>query len=152
MTDEDEALARRLAELGTSMAPAPWSVMEARLRREGLIAGELRTPRPQPRRIVRHLAAAAVYLVVGLGAGITITRSRVPVAPASALPTLSTASDSASEMRLAVLQAIVLTTGAALREAPGDALINRYHLAALTQRDALLGQTQRTRKLADRWF
>lgn len=43
-------------------------------------------------------------------------------------------------LRLATLDGIVLTTGAALREAPADPVINGYHLAARAQRDAMLRQ------------
>jgi hypothetical protein len=42
--------------------------------------------------------------------------------------------------RLAALEGIVLTTRAALRDAPADPVINGYHLAAVGQRDALLKQ------------
>lgn len=40
--------------------------------------------------------------------------------------------------RLAALEGIVLTTRAALNEAPADPVINGYHLTALAQRDATL--------------
>ena len=42
--------------------------------------------------------------------------------------------------RLAALEGIVLTTRAALEEAPADPVINGYHLSALGQRDAILRQ------------
>lgn len=42
--------------------------------------------------------------------------------------------------RLAALEGIVLTTRAALNDAPADPVINGYHLTALEQRDALLRQ------------
>ena len=44
--------------------------------------------------------------------------------------------------RLAALEGIVLTTRAALNEAPADPVINGYHLTALEQRDALLRELQ----------
>jgi hypothetical protein len=44
--------------------------------------------------------------------------------------------------RLAALEGIVLTTRAALQEAPADPVINNYHLTALGQRDALLKQME----------
>jgi hypothetical protein len=44
--------------------------------------------------------------------------------------------------RLATLDAIVATTGAALERAPADPVINTYHLAALAERQTLLGQIQ----------
>jgi hypothetical protein len=52
--------------------------------------------------------------------------------------------------RLAALEGIVLTTRAALRDAPGDPVINGYHLTALTQREAMLRQISRT--TGDGWF
>lgn len=45
--------------------------------------------------------------------------------------------------RLATLETIVLTTRTALERAPGDPLINSYHLAALAERETLLGQLRR---------
>lgn len=52
--------------------------------------------------------------------------------------------------RLAALEGIVLTTRAALREAPADPVINGYHLAAVTQREALLRQI--SNQEGERWF
>lgn len=52
--------------------------------------------------------------------------------------------------RLAALEGIVLTTRAALREAPADPVINGYHLTALTQREAMLRQISSTS--GDGWF
>lgn len=46
--------------------------------------------------------------------------------------------------RLAALEGIVLTTGAALAQAPTDPVINGYHLTALAQRDAMLKQVKAT--------
>ena len=56
--------------------------------------------------------------------------------------------------RLAVLEGIVLTTGAALREAPADPVINNYHLTALGQREALIRQIERMDRVRsdDEWF
>jgi hypothetical protein len=42
--------------------------------------------------------------------------------------------------RLAALESILMTTKAALQEAPADPVINGYHLTALAQRDAVLRQ------------
>jgi len=53
--------------------------------------------------------------------------------------------------RLATLEAIVLTTRAALERAPADPLINTYHLAAQAERESLLGQLRR-RSEAGRWY
>jgi hypothetical protein len=44
--------------------------------------------------------------------------------------------------RLAALEGIVLTTRAALRDAPADPVINNYHLTALGHREALLRQLE----------
>ena len=52
--------------------------------------------------------------------------------------------------RLAALEGIVLTTRAALKEAPADPVINGYHLTALTQREAMLRQISRTS--GEGWF
>ncbi len=46
--------------------------------------------------------------------------------------------------RLAALEGIVLTTRAALAQAPTDPVINGYHLTALAQRDAMLKQIRAT--------
>lgn len=52
--------------------------------------------------------------------------------------------------RLATLESIVLTTRAALDEAPADPVINGYHLTALGQRNAMLRQI--ARQSQDPWF
>jgi hypothetical protein len=52
--------------------------------------------------------------------------------------------------RLAALQSIVLTTQAALSQAPTDPVINGYHLNALAQRDAALRQVASAS--GDRWY
>lgn len=58
--------------------------------------------------------------------------------------------------RLAALEGIVLTTRAALNEAPGDPVINGYHLTALEQRDAILRQidarTNRPEVSEEEWY
>ena len=53
--------------------------------------------------------------------------------------------------RLATLEAIVLTTRAALERAPADPLINTYHLAAQAERETLLEQLRR-RSEAGQWY
>lgn len=52
--------------------------------------------------------------------------------------------------RLAALEGIVLTTRAALGQAPTDPVINGYHLTALAQRDATLKQI--AANTTDSWF
>ncbi|HET7321628.1 MAG TPA: hypothetical protein VFI96_03965 [Longimicrobiaceae bacterium] len=54
--------------------------------------------------------------------------------------------------RLAALEGIVLTTRAALQDAPADPVINGYHLAAVGQRDALLHQISRTVTPDQTWY
>ena len=53
--------------------------------------------------------------------------------------------------RLAALEGIMLTTEAALRQAPADPIINNYHLTALGQRDALIRELQLAQQ-AQEWF
>jgi hypothetical protein len=52
--------------------------------------------------------------------------------------------------RLAALQSIVVTTGAALGQAPADPVINGYHLTAVAQRDATLKKLQTS--AGQNWF
>jgi hypothetical protein len=52
--------------------------------------------------------------------------------------------------RLAALESIVLTTRAALGQAPADPVINGYHLTALAQRDATLKRLSTTS--GQTWF
>jgi hypothetical protein len=53
--------------------------------------------------------------------------------------------------RLATLETIVVTTRTALERAPADPLINSYYLAALAERETLLGQLRRTPE-AGQWY
>jgi hypothetical protein len=65
----------------------------------------------------------------------------------SALSTYSQKAGTATSdptARLAALEGIVLTTRAALAQAPTDPVINGYHLTALAQRDAMLKQIKAT--------
>ncbi len=52
--------------------------------------------------------------------------------------------------RVAALESIVLTTRAALNQAPADPVINGYHLTAIAQRDATLKQIARAG--GDTWY
>ncbi len=52
--------------------------------------------------------------------------------------------------RLAALEGITLTTGAALNRAPADPVINGYHLTALAQREATLRRIAATKR--EPWF
>ncbi|MEX2584092.1 MAG: hypothetical protein WD766_12500 [Gemmatimonadota bacterium] len=53
--------------------------------------------------------------------------------------------------RLVALEGIVLTTEAALRDAPADPIINNFHLTAVGQREALLRQIDMATN-EDEWF
>jgi len=55
-------------------------------------------------------------------------------------------------LRIATLEGIVMTTGAALEEAPADPVINGYHLAARAQRDAMLRTVSNTTPTEEPWF
>lgn len=64
---------------------------------------------------------------------------------------LATQSDEGDPVaRLAALQSIVLTTQAALDQAPADPVINGVHLATLAQRDATLAQVAAVS--GERWY
>jgi hypothetical protein len=52
--------------------------------------------------------------------------------------------------RLAALESIVLTTRAALNQAPADPVINGYHLTAVAEREAMLRRLAAA--TADEWF
>ena len=124
-----------------------------------------------------QFAAALAILAFGLVTGMAIGRSTSYRAPSRVATTPDT-TNPATELeraqaayrsalvrliaaqplenastRLAMLQAIVLTTGAAQREAPDDPIINVYHAAALDQRNALLGGTAKRLPLkGEPWF
>ncbi len=70
-------------------------------------------------------------------------------------PANATVSDPVA--RLATLESILLTTKAALREAPADPVINGYHITALAERDAVLKQiamqqSNVRRQTSNNWF
>lgn len=67
------------------------------------------------------------------------------------LAELTEAGSSNPAVRLATLDGIVVTTGAALQRAPADPVINGYHLAARAQRDALL-RTVSSSPEQDPWY
>lgn len=67
------------------------------------------------------------------------------------LAELTESGSSDAALRLATLEGIVATTGAALERSPADPVINGYHLAARAQRDALL-RTVSTSPARDPWY
>lgn len=60
------------------------------------------------------------------------------------------ASGADPETRLSALQTLVETTGRALEKAPGDPVLNGYHLAVVDERDALRRQIDRATQSA--WY
>ena len=60
------------------------------------------------------------------------------------------ASGADPETRLSALETLVETTGRALERAPGDPVLNGYHLAVLDERDALRRQIDRASQSA--WY
>ena len=67
------------------------------------------------------------------------------------LAELTSAQSSDPAVRLATLDGIVVTTGAALERSPADPVINGYYLAARAQRDALL-RTVSSSPEQDPWY
>ncbi|MGH7477489.1 MAG: hypothetical protein ACRELD_14580 [Longimicrobiales bacterium] len=142
-----------------------WPALEARLAREGLIRTS--APR-RAAGLLRLAAALALLLTGGVLGAVFQARqtaepglaadgaARQPVedevlverlrateqaylaALASYNEALGVPPASDPIARLAALEGIVLTTSAALDQAPADPVINGYHLTALAQRDATL--------------
>jgi anti-sigma factor RsiW len=140
-----------------------WPALRAALKREGL----LRDSRPWFPILARAAAAAFLFLAGG-ATGYAVRGPTAPGAseqpagfvaadPVSAPIEVEAAGELFMEAldrymagtepgtadpaaRLAALDNIVLTTAEALNEAPGDPVINGYHLAALAQRNAVLRQ------------
>lgn len=162
------AQTRALGSLGEVAPPAvAWPALAARLRAEGLMAGRP-TGAARARRALSRVAAAVALFAAGGLAGTRTGGSPAEVATAPAatvgeaearlrateaeylralarhaeLSGAAPAGDALS--RLAALEGIVLTTGAALEEAPADPVINGYHLMALGQREALLREIDAT--------
>lgn len=152
--------------------PAVWMGVEERLGREAWLK-RWRTP------LLRTAAAVALFLAGAAAGGVARggipgrTAARAPAQPATeaeaeaqlrdaqaaylaALTHYSqvTGADQTADpaSRLAALEGIVLTTRAALQQAPADPVINGYHLAAVGQRDALLHQISRTTEPDQAWY
>lgn len=166
-----------LRRLPDRRAPARlWPALHGRLRAEGLVAGGA----ARGRAVLRIAAGLALFLAGGVtgvlwtgaragplaggtepGAAQARTvgdaEAAVRAAEAAYLDALtryaelSGAGRSTDPVnRLAALEGIVLTTRAALEEAPADPVINGYHLAALSQREAMLRQISSAAD--DEWF
>lgn len=157
---------RDLAAMPELQPPAAgWAALAPRLQAEGLLASRPAGRRWSGRPALRAAAAAALFLA-GAGTGAVVRGAPEPIAPSprdsadaasaerrlrdaeaaylAALAQYAEATGTAGATdplnRLAALEGIVLTTRAALNEAPADPVINGYHLAAVGQRDALLRQ------------
>ena len=166
---------RALAELRPPPLPrAGWPRLEAGLRAEGLVRRRAWARGPALLRI----AAGLVLFAAGAGSGALLrggaaagggggapartaaeAGTRVREAETAYLAALTRYSELSGENRavdpvnrLAALEGIVLTTRAALQEAPADPVINGYHLAALSQREALLRQIETDDRGGETWY
>jgi len=134
------------------LPPDGWESLEFSLRQEGLVRS---TRRRYP--ALARIAAALVIFLMGALAGSWWTgagdvdrplagahEEQAPVVDgtdARALWEYAGSLDPADGdplARLAILETILITTGAALAEAPADPVINGYHLSAREARDAVL--------------
>lgn len=144
--------------------------LETRLRSGMAVEGLLLSTRDRRRAMLRIAASVALFAAGGLAGFVgrgTVAPTVDDVARGSAPATISEAAQQLEQAesaytaalaayaeiggalpavdpvsRLAALEGIVLTTSAALNEAPADPVINGYHLTALEQRDAILRQLQ----------
>jgi len=173
---EQTALLSSLPDL--PVPPRLRTAVESALAHEGLIGGK---ERPWFSGALARAAAVAAVFVAGSLAGTfgiapALDRSAVreaaprPVTVAEAAADLEAAEarylaavtryaelagavEGADPLnRLVALEGIVLTTEAALREAPADPVINNFHLTAVGQRDALLQRIESVTHEGDEWF
>lgn len=150
-------------------APDHWPALRERLAREGLVRTRRRLPAGVVRAAAAaalFLAGGALGYGVrgplgqaGPGSPSTVAGGAAADAAADREPTRAVAEAGEQFMaaldsymaasgaapadpatRLAALDNIVLTTAAALAEAPADPVINSYHMSAMAQRDAVLRQ------------
>ncbi|HEY8469739.1 MAG TPA: hypothetical protein VIL18_08855 [Longimicrobiales bacterium] len=148
--------------------PDIWPALEARLRDEGLLRGARRRAGPSWMHLAASLAIFLLGGVVGFvlrGSSAAGEMERVASADARDAMTVEEAAEILRQTesaylaaleryaelagpataqdpltRLATLESIVLTTRAALDQAPADPVINGYHLSALAQRESTLRQ------------
>ncbi|MBD0321351.1 MAG: hypothetical protein ICV87_13515, partial [Gemmatimonadetes bacterium] len=106
----------------------------------GAVRGE--TPRRRPPPLTARARAAARELDEAEKAYVAALRHYAEIA--------DPASGADPETRLAALETLVETTGRALERAPGDPVLNGYHLAVLDERDALRRQIDRASESA--WY
>lgn len=171
-------LTRSLQELPTLTAPADgWSALSGRLAEERLVHPVGFSPARQW--LLRAAAAVAIFIggtytgarldgeppaMPGVGpvpmnvtAAANDPEARLREAEAAYLEALTRYGQQAGDPsagdalnRLAALEGIVLTTRAALEQAPADPVINGYHLAAVGAREAMLRQIEATEE--DGWY
>jgi hypothetical protein len=100
------------------------------------------TPRRRPPALTPEARAAARELDEAEAAYVAALRRYAEIA--------DPASGADPETRLSALNTLVETTGRALERAPGDPVLNGYHLAVLDERDALRRQIDRAAQSA--WY
>lgn len=145
---------RCLGDLPVLEPPAgAWLALEGQLAREGLVR---RRWNPAP--ALRIAAGLALFLLGGV-AGALVRPGGPDPAPVASMDagqrlqqaeatyraalaqyaeTAGTPPAANPAARLATLETIVLTTQEGLRQAPADPVINGYHFAAVSQRDATI--------------
>lgn len=178
--EELSAQTRALAGLPeVAPPPAAWTALRKRLAEEELLRGVAGSPRVWTGWPMRAAAGLALFLA-GTATGTLLPVRGAPTAaviggPAPAVETIpveerlreaeaayvaalteySEATGAGQTFdplnQLAALEGIVLTTRAALEEAPADPVINGYHLSALGQRNAILRQID-AREDGEPWF
>jgi hypothetical protein len=175
-----ELLALRQQTLALARLPDPLAPEGVHARIERAIRADTRLPRRIGAAAGLRAAAAIAIFVLGgvtgtfvaapvLTSGSDTPPPALPMGPADAAAAVAAAeaeylrsltryaqiTDDGAGLdplnRLAALEGIVLTTRAALREAPADPVINNYHLTALGQRDALLQHMEDLAR-GDEWF
>lgn len=163
---------------GLKAPDGAWLRLEARLRAEGLSRGRAGRWTRAGGVAMRVAAALALFVAGGITGGLLRGPATPSAGPAAARAVPQNVQEAeqvllASEAaymdalarygeltgsppggdplnRLAALEGIVLTTRAALQDAPADPVINGYHLNALSEREAILRQISNTAR--DGWF
>ncbi len=107
-----------------------------------LVAARPTTPRGRAPALTPEARAAARELDAAEAAYVAALRRYAEIADPS--------SGADPETRLSALETLVESTGRALERAPGDPVLNGYHLAVVDERDALRTQLDRAAKTA--WY
>lgn len=182
--EQMNAQSRELAALPNPAVPTHlWPVLESRLTAEGLVRPPV-APWMSRRHAWLRVAAAVLLFAAGAATSRALDGTTTPAEPTSRqqIAAVATPGEAATLVRqtesayldaltryaelsetgqtidpvnrLAALEGIVYTTRAALQESPADPVINGYHLAALSQREALLRQIDQElgEGAEDEWF